>query len=177
MAQIDLKDAYIYLEDGAANSVLVNLGEGNLTYTEKRNVEYVRDRGRLDTTREGDEDPVEVSLDAMWEEIIPSGSIGDSDNSAYFEDIVKGEVRATGVLVRRGITYTSSDTSDPCAPYAVNIRVVYDPTCNVGGGDVHLNNFRWETFVFDLSAGTVAMTGQCNILEAGRSVVDSTSGS
>jgi hypothetical protein len=176
MPQIDLKSANVIIEDGGSNSVTVDIGEGNLSWTEKRTIEYTKNRGLLGTVREGDQEPVEVSLDVLWEEIIPSGLIGAADNSSWVEDIIKGEVRSTGTLVRNGVTFVTSDSSDVCAPYACDIKVVYDPTCDVGEGDVHLQYFRWETLAFDLRAGTMAFTGMCHILEARRTKIDSSGG-
>lgn len=69
MASRDFKNATVYIQDGSSpvNQLEVILGEGNLTYTERREVEYIRNRGVLNSAREGDEQPIEVSLDAEWE--------------------------------------------------------------------------------------------------------------
>jgi len=68
-AQIDLKNATLKIKDGGTNEMEVTLGEGNLVYTERQNVEYTLDRGTLDEVRLGDEVPVEVRMDAVWEYI------------------------------------------------------------------------------------------------------------
>jgi hypothetical protein len=48
-AQIDLKNVTIKIVDGAtpANELEIKIGEGNLTYSEKVNRQYIKDRGPL----------------------------------------------------------------------------------------------------------------------------------
>ena len=65
-AQIDMKDTTVKLKDGGSNSITVTVGEGNLTYTERRNIDYTLDRGNLDEVREWDQVPVEVRMDFTW---------------------------------------------------------------------------------------------------------------
>ena len=55
------------------NSLSIKIGEGNLTYSEKRGVEFTRDRGILDTVRGADDEPLDVSMDATWEWISSVG--------------------------------------------------------------------------------------------------------
>src|SRR6266576_3971774 len=108
MAAIDLKNTTIKVKDGAGHSITVTLGTGNLTYEEKRNIEYVKDRGLLDTVREGDEEPVDVRLDATWENLTGVGG------APTVEDAMK----------RRGPAATWTSTSaDPCEPFAVDIEI------------------------------------------------------
>jgi hypothetical protein len=144
-AQLDLKFATIELIDGANTKVVVKLGEGNLTWTERRNIEYTLDGGALSEVREGDEAPVDVRLDAVWESITGSTS---------------------PVPIIKGLdSYVSSDT-DACRPYACDIVVTYDPNCAGGGAKITLADFRWEQVDFDMRAGTFSFTGKCNIKAA-----------
>jgi len=69
MASRDFKNATIKIQDGTTptpNELIVVVGEGNVTFTERKNMDYVLDRGVLGSVREGDQAPVEVSLDAEW---------------------------------------------------------------------------------------------------------------
>jgi len=75
-ARISLKEAYLRLKDGGAVEMLVKIGEGNITYSEKKNREYMLDRGSLDAVRDGDDVPVEVAFDFTWEYIIGQGTSG-----------------------------------------------------------------------------------------------------
>jgi hypothetical protein len=158
-AQIDLKEVLIKLVDGSGTPVVytVKIGEGNLTYTEARNIEYTLDRGLLDEVREGDQIPMDVSLDANWEYIT-----GGSDTSAIgtVEDFMK----------KRGVYASNVSTdSDSCRPYAIDILVEYEPNCVTvvrPQEDITLSDFRWESVAHDLRAGTLSFTGKCNVTEA-----------
>jgi len=149
MAAIDLKRATLVVKDGASGSVTVKIGEGNLTFSEKRNMEYVLDRGVLDTVKEGDQVPVEVKFDFMWE-YIAGTTVGSG-----LRDIVTGST-----------SYTSTDT-DACRPYACDLELTYQPvpaTC----GDAEVitfPDFRMESLDFDLRAATVSCSGKCNVTQ------------
>jgi len=156
-AQIDLKRAIIKIKDGSSpvNTLEVKVGEGNLTFNETRNMEYTLDRGTLDEVREGDQVPVDVSLDFIWEYL--KGQTG--SNTPTIEDALKKRGEAAD--------WTSSD-SDACRPYAVDLEITYSPS-PVTCGDMEiilLQDFRWEGLNHDLRAGSVAVTGKCNITEA-----------
>lgn len=158
-AQIDLKDATISLVDGTATPVelIIKIGEGNLTWSERRNIEYTLDRGTLDEVREGDQIPVEVRLDIVWEYLT-----GGSATAAV--GTPKDFLKKQGVYASN----TSTDT-DTCRPYAVSIEVEYVPSCSgvaLPNERVLLVDFRWETIDHDLRAGTLSVTGQCNVTEA-----------
>ena len=51
------------------HQVEVTLGEGNLSYTEKRAMEYKLNRGLLNSVRKADEEPVDVSMDFQGDEV------------------------------------------------------------------------------------------------------------
>ena len=159
-AQIDLKNATIYLKDGgvgsAQQSLEVKIGEGTLTYDERKNIEYVRDRSLLDTVKEGDEEPIDVRFDFTWEflQAVSTTAAG----TPTVEDALKQRGEASGWV---------SSSADPCEPYAVDVVVEYIPPC---GGEldeiITLPDFRYTSLAHDLSAGTVAVTGQCNATDA-----------
>jgi hypothetical protein len=56
--------------------VTLKIGEGNITYTEHNEYEYLLDRGDLDTVKEGNEVPMDVKLEAVFEHI----TTGTSEN-------------------------------------------------------------------------------------------------
>lgn len=159
-AQIDLKYCTIYIKDGgvgsAQQSLEVKIGEGNLTYDEKKNMEYVRDRGNLDTVREGDKEPMDVRLDFTWEFLRAVSTT--ASGTPTIEDALKKRGEASAWV---------SSSSDACEPYAVDIEVVYEPDC---GGEaketILLPDFRYTSLAHDLRAGTVSVTGQCNATDA-----------
>ncbi len=158
MAVIDLKKVTITLQDGTSPtplSIEVKVGEGNMSYTEKRTMEYIKDRGLLDTVREGDEVPVEVKLDFQWEYIT-------SDEGAE-TPTVEEALKNTGAAE----DWVSSAIADSCAPYALDLIFVYDPDCS--GDDVTdsketitLKYYRWETLEHDMKSAQVSTSGNCN---------------
>ncbi len=151
MAQIDIKNALIRITDlNGSHSITVKLGEGNLTWTEKRTIQYIKDRGHLDGTRLGDEEPVEISLDARWDHYLSDGAEGVTPVEA-----IKCIGAASGVWVTTG---------DLCEPYCVTLVLDYDSNCQ-GTTDERITFafFRYEDAAFDLRAGTISFKGKCNI--------------
>jgi hypothetical protein len=154
MPVLDLKDTTIYIKDAGANGVEAKLGEGNLTYSEKRNIEYHKNRGVLDLTREGDEEPIEVSMDFTWEWLKSSVTAGDPPTPL---EALKGIGAASGWASAGGA----------CEPYAVDIEIVYDPDCGTTESEhILLSEFRWEQLDYDAQAGAVSVSGKCNITDA-----------
>jgi len=159
MAQIDIKNATIFISDGGAGSAMkqmeITIGEGNFQWTENREVEYTLDRGRLDEVRLGDETPMEVSFDATWEKV--SADTGASSGEITPVDAVKG--------INSASNWVSTD-SDPCRPYCVNIGMIHEPACGSEGKEtVMFPDFRYESIDFDLRNGTISVSGKCNALE------------
>ncbi len=135
------------------HSLQVRIGEGNLQWAEKRPITYTKDRGRLDTVKLGDQDPVEVKLDATWVFLKAS-----SGQTPTIEDALKRRGEAASWV---------SSSSDLCEPYAVDIRVVYTPPCTTDLPETYvLNDFRYEDLGHDLKQGQISISGKCNITEA-----------
>lgn len=156
MAQIDLKNAIIKIQDGATptpNEMTIIIGEGNLSYTERVNREYVLDRGVIHGVRNGDEEPVDVSMDFMWEFIRAA-----TGEPPTVEDALKKRGEASNWV---------SSGSDPCEPFCVDIVVIYTPPCaGVATETIILKEFRYEDLEHDLRGGTVSVSGKCNVREA-----------
>ena len=132
------------------NELDIKVGEGTLTYGVKRNIEYMLNRGNLDAVREGDQVPLDVAIDATWEYITGSGAVPTIEDMLY----------QTGPAA----AYLSTD-SDACQPYCVDIEVVYDPNCPVGDTETILfPQFRYENIEHDLKAGTIKVSGKCNVI-------------
>lgn len=136
------------------HNILIKLGDGNMTYTEKKARQYIKDRGLLSTVRNADQDPVEVKFDAQWEFLRAATGLAPS-----IEDVLKQRGNASNWV---------TSAADPCEPYAVDIIIKNEPPC--GGIDIEiitLSDFRYEEIPHDTKAGTLAISGKCNILEAG----------
>lgn len=154
MAQIDLRNATIRISDGGVNFINVKVGEGNLEYTEKREIEFIDSRGVLDLVRENKEQPMEVSFSFVWEYIH-----GYSTNPPTVEDALKRRGQASG--------WTSAST-DTNAPYCVNVTVAYVPPCSAEGSTetIVFPLFNYVQLAHNLRDGTVACNGQCNVKQA-----------
>jgi len=130
----------------------IKIGEGNLTYTENKEYEYLLDRGDLDTVREGNEVPMDVSLEFVYE-FIRTGT-GEAITPV---DALKGIGGAASWV---------SASDDLCEPYCVDVLIQHDPPCGTAQDEVTtFPEFRHDSLEFDLSAATIAVQGRCNATE------------
>lgn len=130
----------------------VKVGEGNLTWTEAKEYEYLRERGDLDTVKEGDEQPVELNLEFVYEYIRTQ-----SGQAITPVDALKQTGQAAEWV---------SSSSDQCEPYAVDILAKHCVPCGTDQDeDVLFVDFRYESLEFDLSEATIAVSGRCNVSE------------
>lgn len=158
MASIDLKGTRIRLRDGSTptNYIEIKIGEGNLTWSEKRDIHFIKSRGDLDQVREGDELEMDVTLQFLWEFLH-----GTDADPPTFEDVLKHRGPATNWL-----SVTPVDV-DPDAPFCISIDILYDPIC----GDEEKENYILEEFHYtslshSLRDGTVDCNGSCNRSQA-----------
>ena len=136
-----------------AQRIDVTIGEGNLTWTEAKEYEYLLDRGDLDTVKEGDEQPLEVSMEFVYEHILTGTS-----ETVTAVDAVKG----TG-----GAVEWVSSSSDLCEPYAVDVEIVHCVPCGSDEDErITFPDFRFESLEYDLGEATIAVSGRCNVSEA-----------
>ncbi len=151
MASVTLKKATLRIKDGAVSphSLTIKIGDGNLTWSEKRNIEYKLNRGVVDEVREGDDVPMDVRFDAVWSFIK-----SDTGEAITVEEAIKQVGAASG--------WTSSD-ADTCRPYAVNLEFTYDPDCGTTKTEVIVfPDFRWEDVQHDPKTGQISISGKCN---------------
>jgi hypothetical protein len=146
--KIDLKNVTTAIKDGGANTVEINHGDGTFRWTERVNREYHRDRGLLDTVRNGDEEPVDITIDLNYEFIT-------GDAGVTVEDALK-KIGGAAAWV--------SSSADPCEPYAVDIEVTHDLPCTgVPDEKLLFADFRYESIDHDVRAGTITITGKANV--------------
>jgi hypothetical protein len=131
----------------------IHIGEGNLTYTEHRDYKYTLDRSLLDEVKFGDEKPVDVKTDFLYEFV----TTGTSE-----------EVTPVDALKQiNGAKEWVSADSDLCRPYAVDVEVFHKQPCGTAEHEVtSLPAFRYETLEFNFKDATIAVTGKCNVVEA-----------
>ena len=136
-----------------AQRVAVTIGEGNLSYTEAQNMDYTLDRGVLDTVRQGDDVPVDVSMDFSYE----FATTGTSETITP-ADALKGI---------GGASEWVSSASDLCEPYAVDVEIDRELSCgSVESETTMLSDYRWESLEFSLRDATISSSGKCNITAA-----------
>ena len=141
MAQRSLRDATLVINDGVAETLTVKIGEGNVTWSERRNVEYTHDRGAIDTARLGDDEACEIRFDFTWD-WIQAGSYG--------QDIV-GAIKVTN---SGWVT-----TGDACEPDAIDLVLTITDCSNTD--IITFTDFRWDSLDYDLRAGTISCVGRC----------------
>ncbi len=130
----------------------IKVGDGNVTYTENRNYEYMLDRGDLDTVREGDQAPLDVRLECTYEHI----TTGTSETVSPL-DALKGV---------GGASEWVTSATDVCEPYAIDIEVEHDPPCGTIQTEItFFPDFRADTKEVNLKDATISLTGKCNVIE------------
>lgn len=135
------------------NILKLKIGEGNVTFEEKRNIEYVREKRQvsLGFVKTGDDEPMDVSIDLIWEFL--SGTATDPPSP---EEALNNSGQASGWV---------TSGADPCEPYAVNIEIINTPPCAGVDAEVTLlSEFRWESISHDAKAGTMSAKGKCKTL-------------
>ena len=137
----------------APHLLYVQLGTGNVTFTENKERIYDLDRGLLDTVRNGDEQPLEISLEFTYVFVTQ-----ESGKVVTPVDALKGLGDAA--------EWVSSD-SDTCAPYAVDLELRHCLPCTSDQDEkLVFNDFRYESLDYDLQEATIAVSGRCNITDA-----------
>ena len=142
--------------DFESQRVSVTIGEGNLNYTEAQEMEYIRDRGVLDTVRQGEDVPVEVTMDFSYTFV----TTGTSETITPV-DALKGI---------GGASEWVTSSSDLCEPYAVDIEIARALSCgSTEDENTLLSDYRWESLEYSLRDATISGTGKCNITDATQS--------
>lgn len=136
-----------------SNEVEVKIGDGNITYTENKEYTYELDRGVLDTVREGDDQPMDVTIDFVYEFVTTGTS----------EDITVVDA----LKAKNGAAEFVSSSADPCEPYCVDIQVLHDPGACGGAQDetTLFPGFRYDSLEFNFDDATISATGRCNATE------------
>ncbi len=135
------------------NGIYVKIGEGNMTYSEKREIIYVLNRGYLDTRKIGNDIPVDVSLDFTWKFL---RSVSDVSIPTIEEALKQ---------IGAASSWTSTSTNI-CEPYSVNLYLLNTPPCGSEAESIELQDFCWSSLDHDWHGGKVSVKGTCNILTA-----------
>ena len=155
---IDLKNCDIELTDGTPTTVIVRVGEGNLTFSEKRNYDVQLNRGKLDGMgiKKGDEAPVEFSLDIAWDWIQGTSA---TPVTGGFESILSIIGRTLDV---NGDPVGKSTDGDECNPYAFTMTVKYNAACGTTPNkkDLTFALCRYDQLQYDIGGAKLQMTGK-----------------
>lgn len=145
---VPVAEAVITIMGRALN---VKIGDGNISWNESAQLEYQMDRGVLDAVVEGDDVPLDVTLDCVYE----------------FLTAVTGSGIPTpeDVLEHRGEAAAWESTSADCnEPYAIDVEVDYAPPCATTYHEITtFPTFRVERINHDVSGATLNMSGKCNV--------------
>jgi hypothetical protein len=130
----------------------IKIGDGDLKYTEKNEYTYDKDRGDLDTVREGDEVPMEVALDVVYEHITTG-----TNESISPMDALKRKGSASEWV---------SSSSDLCEPYSVDIVLSHVAPCGSSDDETTtFPDFRSDQREVSLKDAKISVTGRCNATE------------
>lgn len=137
-------------------AIRMKVGEGTITWSEKKPRQYIKDRGLLDTVRDADEEPMDVSFTLQYEFIT-----GTSSDPPTPEDVLKRKGEAAAWV-------SAANADDPCAPYCVNLMLLHaPPVCtSIDKELTTIHRFYYEQLDHDPKAGTIQVTGKSNALEA-----------
>ncbi len=153
--KIDLKNCtFVMLGGGTGETLTFKIGEGNLQWTEHMTREYSKDRGVLDTVRNADQEPLDLNFEFTWEWLRSGVTTGAT--SPYETITTVGESGG----------WETSDDADPCAPPSIDIEVEHEVVCGTTTMTevILFPKFRYEQLQCDAKAGTIAVSGKCNIL-------------
>jgi hypothetical protein len=130
----------------------IKVGDGNITYTEHKTHEYLLDRGDLDTVREGNQVPMDVKMECVYEHITQGTSEPVSPMDA---------LKGTG-----GAAEWVSASSDLCEPYAIDLIVLHTPPCGTSENErTTFPDFRADTKEVNFKEASISVTGKCNVTE------------
>lgn len=131
----------------------IKIGDGNVTFTEAKERIYDLDRGLIDTVRDGDQQPLELSLEFTY--VYVSAESGKAPSPV---DALK--------QIGEAAEWVSS-SSDQCEPYAVDIELRHCVPCGTDQNEkLVFSDFRWESLEYDLQEASIAVSGRCNATDA-----------
>lgn len=136
----------------AAQQVEIKVGDGDVKYTEANEFNYDLDRGDLDTVREGNQVPMEVSFDLIYEHI----TTGTNETISPMDAL-----KRTG-----GASEWVSSAADLCEPYAVDVEVTHSAPCGTSQDETTtFPDFRSQSREISFKDSVISVSGKCNAVE------------
>jgi hypothetical protein len=130
----------------------IAIGDGDLNWTEGREMIYDLDRDILDTVRQGQDQPLEVDLAFTFEYVTT-----ESGQAITPVDAIKRIGEASEWV---------SSSSDLCEPYSVDIYVIHCVPCGSDEDqDLLYQDFRYESLEYSIRDASIAVSGRCNVTD------------
>jgi archaellum component FlaF (FlaF/FlaG flagellin family) len=130
----------------------IAIGDGDLNWTEGREMIYDLDRDVLDTVRQGQDQPLEVDLAFTFEYVTT-----ESGQAITPVDAIKRIGEATEWV---------SSSSDLCEPYSVDLYVLDCVPCGTDEDqDFLFPDFRYESLEYSIRDASIAVSGRCNVTD------------
>ncbi len=125
----NLRDATLKIVDGTADTPLyleIPIMDGDLSWSEKHPTMIVKNRGKIDSRKEGDEEAMEVSFSFLFEQyqFATGEATGVSVHDALY---------GTGGAAAEGAAWVSTDS---CGPYAIDLEFTIANPCADGEAEV-----------------------------------------
>jgi hypothetical protein len=134
----------------SSNQLEIKVGDGDVSYTINKNYNYDLDRGDLDTVREGDQAPLDVTIAFTYEHM----TTGTGENVTPMDALDRSGAASEWV----------SSATDLCEPYAVDVEIAHIAPCGTAEDEITtFADFRYESAEVSLRDATVSLTGRCNI--------------
>ena len=131
----------------------IQVGEGEISWSENKEYIYDRDRDILDTVRQGQDQPMSVDLAFTFEYVTAS-----TTNPPTPVDAIKRQGEAA--------EWVSSD-ADLCAPYALDVVILHCVPCGTDEDqEILLPDFRYESLDYSVNDAAISVSGQCNATDA-----------
>jgi len=127
----------------------IKVGEGDLSWSESREFIYDLDRSRLDTVRQGDDQPISVDMAFTFEYVTSQSGRPVTPVEA---------LKKIG-----GASEWVNSATDPCEPYAVDVYVRHCIPCGTDQDqDFLMPDFRYESLEYSVADASISVSGQCN---------------
>lgn len=133
-----------------SQTVTFKVGDGTLSWSEGKDIQYKVDKGLLDRVATGDEQEMSVDAEFTWEE--------------YTAVALSGTPTPLDILLQTGeaAAYVSTSDSSGCPPYCVDLEVEVNPGCALTREFIRFEEFYWNDVNPVLKDGKISFKGVCN---------------
>ncbi len=131
----------------------IRIGDGDLSWTEAREIIYDLDRDILDDVRLGPEQPLELNAAFVFE----WAATGSGEAISPIDAIKR---------INDAAEWVSSD-SDQCRPYSIDVIVDHVVPCGTNDDQrFAFEDFRWDSLEYSIQDAAITLTGRCNRTDA-----------